>query len=181
MKNFLITFTADDNDLELHKDLNISFQKFDQYYKGKSFNKSLYKVLNDEERNEAKLILGEISNHEIKNNINIFGRDWLGRYFAQQSPDRTLLFDVINGQVLNASGDIDFLYNVILVEDDQSLLEKEIFDEWIKESGNFIDRTHVATIIQPLFFGGTLEIDNLEVSDNKFNWEFTLGLLDNKM
>jgi len=73
------------------------------------------------------------------------------------------------------------LHDIILTEDNQVLLEKDVFDEWIKEPGNFISRTHVATILQPLFFGGDLNVDNLEVSDNKFNWEFTLELLGNQM
>lgn len=180
MKEFIKTFALDETNNGLF-DENMTFKEFEHLCKGKSFNNGLYRILDDEERTEAKTILKEISNHQIEDNINIFGRDWLGRYFAQQSPNETLLFDIIDGQVYKAAGDIDFLHDIVLVEDEQALLERELFDEWSKEKGNIVNRTHVAVIIHPLFFGGTLEAENLEIGDNKFNWEFTLELLNYQM
>lgn len=177
MINFLKEFSVDNN---INKNLlndNIGL------YRGISFNSGLYRILTQQEEKEAFEILSQIKNFQIKKTINIFGRDWLGRYFASQSENETLLFDIVDGQIYKTSGTINFLHNTIMTENNKEILEYELFLNY-RKSNNFDFANKFKKCVgltHPLFFGGYMDKENLEIIDNKFYWEFTLELINYEM
>lgn len=70
-----------------------------------------------------------------------------------------------------------------MTENNKGILEYELFLNYRKANNfDFANKfKKCAGLIHPLFFGGYMDKENLEIIDNKFYWEFTLELINYEM
>lgn len=146
---------------------------------GKSFLNGMYRLfsINDVEKwNE----ITEKAFPKYKNYIVVFGYDWLGRIFAINKLNGTvLMFEPGTGEVLSIPVSFEDFHDSEIVEYHEDCLASEFFEEWYMDSNNYeLQTSECVGYKVPLFLNGDDDIDNLEVSDMEVYWEIMMPLIN---
>ena len=158
------------------------FERSEQFLKtmgGKSFLNGMYRIFDETSIPKWNDIV-EKSFPKYKNQISVFGYDWLGRIFALNKVSNTvLLFEPGTGDVFDIPANIVDFHNVEIVEFHEDSLLSEYFDEWFEANGNFVlPHNKCVGYKVPLFLNGEDDIENLEVSDMEVYWEIMMPLMN---
>ena len=163
---------------EKHYDFDSS-EQFLKSMGGKSFLNGMYRIFDEKIIPKWNDIVGK-SFPKYKNQISVFGYDWLGRIFALNKVSNTvLLFEPGTGDVFDIPANIVDFHNVEIVEFQEDSLLSEYFDEWFEANGNFVlPHNKCVGYKVPLFLNGEDDIENLEVSDMEVYWEIMMPLMN---
>ena len=114
------------------------------------------------------------------NIIKVFGYDWMGRHFAVDTRNGTvLLMEPGTGEVLSLPTDFVDFHNTEIVEFSDDCLAAGFFSEWYEASGHYeLLHSQCAGYKVPLFLNGQDTLDNLEVSDMEVYWEIMAPLIN---
>ena len=158
------------------------FESSEQFLKtmgGKSFLNGMYRIFDEKSIPKWNDIVGK-SFSKYKNQISVFGYDWLGRIFALNKVSNTvLLFEPGTGDVFDIPANIVDFHNVEIVEFHEDSLLSEYFDEWFEANNNFVLPINKCVGYKvPLFLNGEDDIENLEVSDMEVYWEIMMPLMN---
>ena len=139
---------------------------------GMAFDNGLYRVHVGEEIDQYNSKLFEVF-PEYKNQVCVFGYDWLGRQFAveikqEQSTQQVLLFEPGAGEVMVIPASIEEFHNRALVNHTNEALAKQFFDDWQAVNSAAICHDQCVGYKIPLFLGGKDDIENLELVDLMF-------------
>lgn len=180
MYNFLALFNkTDTTKTSANTDPSYYKNSFLSEFQGQVFDNGLYRILDKDASLAALNRLQGLHVVSIKNaNPVIFGLDWLGRYYAYDRTDTsyTTLFDVVEAETYTIEGDINFLHNTVLSENNKDFLEFDLFNEWHSQSRKSVGNNQCVSFKLPFFFGGQYEVSNLELSDIDVVWNLNIGL-----
>ena len=156
-----------------------SVDEFLEYCSGKSFLNGLYRIHNTADIPKWNDIAGRAF-PEFAGIIKVFGYDWLGRHFAVDSRDNTiLLLEPGTGEVLGIPADFVDFHNTEIAEFTDDCLAAGCFSEWYEASGHYeLLHSQCAGYKVPLFLNGQDTLDNLEVSDMEVYWEIMAPLIN---
>lgn len=146
-------------------------ESFLKAFSGSSFKNGLYRIhdINDIAK-WTKIV--EDTFPKYKGNILVFGYDWLGRQFAQNSQTgKILLFEPGTGEVLNIPVDFVLFHDEEIAEYSEDSLASDFFEEWYEsDGGGDIPHDKCVGYKVPLFLNGEDNISNLELSDIEVYW-----------
>lgn len=163
---------------EKHYDFDSS-EQFLKSMGGRSFLNGMYRIFDEKSIPKWNDIVKK-SFPKYKNQISVFGYDWLGRIFALNKASNTvLLFEPGTGDVFDIPANIVDFHNVEIVEFHEDSLLSEYFDEWFEANNNFVLPINKCVGYKvPLFLNGEDDIENLEVSDMEVYWEIMMPLMN---
>ena len=146
-------------------------EAFLKAFSGATFKNGLYRIHNINEIAKWTGIVEEAFPN-YKGNILVFGYDWLGRQFAQNSQTgKILLFEPGTGEVLSIPADFVMFHDEEIADYSEDSLASEFFEEWYEsESGCDIPHDKCVGYKVPLFLNGEDNISNLEISDMDVYW-----------
>ena len=151
-------------------------EDFLSYYSGHAFCNGLYRLISSSEKNSWVKRINKLY-PESAGGISPFGVDWLGRCFAICTDknythfNQVVLFDICAVDAYVIPLNISDFHNIELCEHSEEALEKSLFEEWKKKTGKIITNTECCGLRIPLFLGGELAFENMEVSDIDVYWE----------
>lgn len=146
-------------------------ESFLKDFSGASFRKGMYRIHKVEDIGKWTKIVEEAF-PKYAGNILVFGYDWLGRQFAQNSQTgKILLFEPGTGEVLNIPVDFVQLHDEEIADYSEDSLASEFFEEWFgSEDGCEIPHDKCVGYKVPLFLNGDDNLSNLELSDMEVYW-----------
>ena len=154
-----------------NQDIINSPESFLKAFSGATFKNGLYRIhdINDIAK-WTKIV--EDAFPKYKGNILVFGYDWLGRQFAENSQTgRILLFEPGTGEVLNIPVDFVLFHDEEIADYSEDSLASDFFEEWYEsEDGCDIPHDKCVGYKVPLFLNGEDNISNLELSDMDVYW-----------
>lgn len=110
-----------------------SVESFLKAYAGKSFLNGLYRLFRLSDISKWNEIVKK-SFPQCVERINVFGFDWLGRIFAMDLDNNTvLLFEPGTGEVLDIPANFIDFHNVEIAKYHQESLASNFFYEWYEE------------------------------------------------
>lgn len=156
-----------------------SVESFLKAYAGKSFLNGLYRLFRLSDISKWNEIVKK-SFPQCVERINVFGFDWLGRIFAMDLDNNTvLLFEPGTGEVLDIPANFIDFHNVEIAKYHQESLASNFFYEWYEVNDNYIlTYDKCAGYKIPLFLNGKDEVENLEISDMEVYWEIMMPLMN---
>ena len=105
-------------------------EDFLKTFSGATFKNGLYRIHNINEISKWTEIV-ENAFPKYKGNILVFGYDWLGRQFAQNSQTgKILLFEPGTGEVLNIPVDFVNLHDEEIADYSEDSLASDFFEAW---------------------------------------------------
>lgn len=145
------------------------FESSEQFLKtmgGKSFLNGMYRIFDEKSIPKWNDIVKK-SFPKYKNQISVFGYDWLGRIFALDTQrDVVLIFEPGTGEILNTEENFVNFHDSEIPQYHDACLASEFFNEWFEANGNFVlPHNKCVGYKVPLFLNGEDDIENLEVSD----------------
>lgn len=154
-------------------------EEFMSIFDGKTFLDGMYRTFKSSEIDKWNAIVGD-SFPLYKGKFTVFGYDWLGRVFAINNINGTvLLFEPGTGEVLDIPATFEDFHNIELVEYHEDSLASRFFESWQKENvGCVLERTDCVGYKVPLFLNGNDTLDNLEVSNMEVYWEIMMPLIN---
>jgi len=153
--------------------------EFMDSFGGKTFLNGLYRIHKNEDIAKWNKILKN-SFPKFKNEIQVFGYDWLGRNFAlDKKRNIVLIFEPGTGEILNTQESFVNFHNNEIPQYHDACLASNFFDEWFKSNNNFIlPHNKCVGYKVPLFLNGDDNIENLEISDMEVYWEIIMPLMN---
>lgn len=139
------------------------------------FDDGLYTLLSEKSSKKSLRVLRDNKIKYSDAELQIFAIDWLGRMYGLAKNDEkyVYIFDIVESKVFKAKGDTNFFHDVILVEDNKSALDYKLFKKWHKRTKYLLEENECVSLKLPPFFGGKLEISNLEVLDIDVYWSLS--------
>jgi len=143
---------------------------FIEQYSGCSFLNGIYRIHNVEDIKKWTKIV-EDAFPKYKNNIKVFGYDWLGRQFAENIQTKTvLMFEPGTGEVLNIPVDFVKFHDKEIADYNEDSLASSFFKNWYESSPKQeLQHNQCVGYKVPLFLNGNDDITNLEVSDMEYD------------
>jgi hypothetical protein len=156
-----------------------SMESFLQKYEGQSFLNGLYRIFRLADVPKwAEITKKSFPWH--KEEMLVFGFDWLGRIFVlDKAKSVVLFFEPGTGEMLDTEVSfIDFHNNEIPIQHD-ACLSSSFFHNWYKANQQYVLKyNQCAGYKVPLFLNGKDELENLEVSDMEVYWEIMMPLMN---
>jgi hypothetical protein len=135
---------------------------------GSTFELGLYRLHSEESSETAREDLQE-GFPQLRNEIDLFGYDWLGRQFGvrRQVPRTVLMFEPGSGQVLDIPTSFAEFHDSELVDFRNDALAADFFATWSSRHRDAVPLPFDQCVGYriPLFLGGADDLDNLEVTD----------------
>ena len=158
------------------------FESSEQFLKtmgGKSFLNGMYRIFDEKSIPKWNDIVKK-SFPKYKNQISVFGYNWLGRIFALDTQrDVVLIFEPGTGEILNTEENFVNFHDSEIPQYHDACLASEFFNEWFEANGNFVlPHNKCVGYKVPLFLNGEDDIENLEVSDMEVYWEIMMPLIN---
>ncbi len=156
-----------------------SAKEFCDLMNGESFMNGMYRLFKTEDISKWNHIT-EQAFPMYKDQVDVFGYDWLGRIFALNKKTETiLLFEPGTGEVLNIPASFEDFHNIEIVEYHEDSLASNFFDDWHSFCNNYkLELNECVGYKVPLFLNGDDTVDNLEVSDMEVYWEIMMQLMN---
>ncbi len=161
---------------------DISIQNNNDFLKvcsGKSFLNGLYRIHRIEDIEKWNEIIGKTF-PPAKDQITVFGYDWLGRTFAIFYQTNTvLMFEPGTGEAFDTDINFNDFHNEEIPKKHLVCLASEYYDKWRLENDNYVlPHNKCVGYKIPLFLNGKDTIDNLEISDMEVYWEIMMPLIN---
>lgn len=145
---------------------------------GKSFFDGMYRFFSEDDLGKWTTIV-EKTFPKYSGKIHIFAYDWLGRAFAVNHINNTvLLMEPGTGDVLSAPVDLEEFHDTEIVDYSDDCLAAASFRKWMEQNGlESLPKNKCGGYKVPLFLGGADKLENIEVSDIEVYWEIMMALL----
>ncbi|WP_421742688.1 T6SS immunity protein Tdi1 domain-containing protein [Cellulomonas sp.] len=113
-------------------------------------------------------------------------RDWLGRVFAVDAERKAagledqllFLIEPGSGGVFDVDYSFKDLLDVGFVDDPDTYLARDFFEEWLSSGGVVPDANQCVGFTKPLFLGGSDSIENLDIVDLEVYWSLCAQLIE---
>ena len=115
---------------------------------------------------------------KLKDNVLVFGYDWLGRQFAlDKEANNILMLEIGTGDALRDPVSFEVFHNEEITEKYEDFLAAGFFEDW-KAINNYVPKHNECIGYKvPLFLGGEDDTDNLEICDMEVYWGVVRQLL----
>ena len=160
-----------------HEEVN-SPEAFLKTFAGYTFRNGMYRIHRLEDLPKWTNIVEEAF-PRYRGSILVFGYDWLGRQFAENSrTGKILMFEPGTGEVLSVPADFIAFHDEEIAEYSEDSLASEFFAEWFSsENGCEIPHDKCVGYKVPLFRNGRDDLSNLELSDLEVYWTLMGALI----
>lgn len=156
---------------------DIGFREVMENYGGMSFGKGMYRLLLCNDIPIWNRVI-EAAFPQFEGNIKCFGFDWLGRIFALDIKNNSvLMFEPGTGDILSLNCDFTTFHEEEIPHYHEACFASQFFAEWNKHYHKELDYKQCVGYKVPLFLNGDDTIDNLEVSDMDVYWHVCTSLL----
>jgi hypothetical protein len=146
-------------------------------WEGVTFEHGLYRVHTAASAAAAKKMADEMFTG-IDDYHFFFAVDWKGRQYAWCTDVKSVaIYEPAYGEAFDPEASIAEFHNHSLLEADREILCPAEFEQWRAASGvTDLPFDKCVGLTQPLFLGGTEDLDNMEMSDIGVYWSFTAQL-----
>ena len=148
-------------------------------FNGETFANGLYRIFDSKDLAKWTEIVRKAF-PKFSQEIKLFGFDWLGRIFAVDLDDDTvLLFEPGTGEVIHIPVNLVDFHNEEMPQYPQDCLAINFFNDWYKANNNYVlKHNQCAGYEVPLFLNGKDTMENLEISDMEIYWEIMMPLMN---
>jgi len=185
---FKATFFLDEVPPETRTTLKVSFEeaRLDElftHFGGKSFNKSLYRVVSPKDVSFWNNIV-TVAFPNFADRITCFAVDWLGRIFALDSSrlvgnsPGVIMLEPGTAEALEIPCNIESFHETELIQYQEEALAVSFFHQWLSSGGSSPNLKQCIGYKTPLFMGGSDTVDNLEVVDLDVYWTISAKLIE---
>jgi hypothetical protein len=154
------------------------FAQLVEKFGGCVFEQGLYRIHLPDACETWSLAAGEAF-PEFRGKLAIFGQDWQGNQFGIKTtaPSTVLLLQIGSGQAFEIADTLQQAHEVEFVEFADEALSIRLWQEWLAAGGAIPEFNQCVGLINPLFLGGSNEVENLQLCDTEVYWDITSQLL----